>query len=314
MLYPVTQVGPQDTQNVVRELQGIRLTVVAGAVAGTKMDIAAMSSEDTVVSATSTDGLVANDAANITPSTGKATGTLTVAAAADGDTCVVNGVTYTFKTTPTAATHVKVTVGDNTAMALALANTINAYENRRLTTGNYNVPAVSAAAAAAVVTVSSVASGAGNGPVVTEAGSEITVVSTNPGAVTATCIVAINNTTTITVNGITFSAKTTVTDLDLHFAIKADANLQAAEVARVINAYQNERGNLNAVATVAGAVVTIAPAAAKSGNSITLTGTPTRLAASGSGYLVGGTGTGGFTSVTNLTGKTMMVLWMDKNP
>jgi hypothetical protein len=313
-LHSVATVGPADTQNVVRELQGLRLSVVTGAAAGTAMAIPAMQAEDTVVAAADTAATVANDAPNITPSAGKATGTLTVAAAADGDVCVVNGVTYTFKTTPTQATHVKVTVGQNNTMATALAVAINNYENRRLTTGNFNVPAVTAAANAAVVTVSSATSGVGSGAVVTEVGNEITVVSTDPGAVTATCVVAIADTTTITVNGITFAAKSTITDQDLQFAVKGSAALQATEVARVINAYQNKRGTLNATATVNAAVVTISPTGARSGNAITLTGTPVRLAASGSGYLAGGTATGGFTSTTNLTGKTMIVLWFDKNP
>jgi hypothetical protein len=314
-LYSVATVGPQETQQVVRELQGLRLNAVAGAAAGTKMNIAAMRSEDTIVAAADAAGILADDAVNCTISSSKAAGTLTVAAAVDGDTCVVNGVTYTFKNTPTSAVHVKVTAGNNTAMALALATTINSYENRRLSTGNFNNPAVIATAAAAVVTITSVAAGTGNGPVVVEAGNEITVVSTIPGAVTATLgVVAITDVTTITVNGVTFTAKTTPTDLDLHFGVKATAALQATEVARVINAYRVKYGSLDAVATVAGAVVTISPALPLSGNAIVLTGTPTRLAASGSGYLTGGSATGGFTSVTNLTGKVMLVLWFDKIP
>lgn len=313
-LHSASTIHPSDTQQAIRELQGLRMSVVAGTTAGTKMNIAAMRPEDTIVSVCDNPPTIADDAANCTPSSNRATGTLTVAAATEADTCVVNGVTYTFKTTPTQATHVKVTVGNNTTMATALAATINAYECRRLSTGNFNTPTVTATSNAAVVTVSSAAVGTGSGPVVTEAGSEITVVSTDPGAVTATCIVAITDVTTITVNGVTFSAKTTPTDLDLHFGVKATAALQATEVARVINSYQNERGTLDAIATVNAAVVTITSASGRSGNSITLTGTPTRLAASGSGYLAGGTATGGFTSTTNLAAKNVMVLWFDKNP
>ena len=305
---------PSDTQNAVRELQGIRLSVVAGAAAGTKMNVAAMRPEDTIVSVTDYPSTIADDAVNCTAAANKATGTLTVAAAADGDTCVVNGVTYTYKTNPTQATHVKTTPGNNTIAAQALVTTINAYENRRLTTGNFNNPAVVATSNAAIVTITATAQGTGTNPVVTEAGNEITLVATDPGAITATCIVAITDVTTITVNGVTFAAKTTPTDLDLHFGVKTTAALQATEVARVINSYQNERGTLDAIATVNAAVVTITNPAGRSGNAITLTGTPVRLAASGSGYLAGGTATGGFTSTTNLTGKNVMILWLDKNP
>ena len=313
-LHSVATVHPAETQQAVRELQGLRLTVVVGAAAGTKMSIAAMRPEDTIVSVVDNPPTIVDDAANCTTSTNRATGTLTVAAAADGDVCVVNGVTYTFKNAPTTATHVRVTAGQNNTMATALANVINTYENRRLSTGNHNNPAVTAAANAAVVTVSASATGAGTGPVVAEAGNEITLVSTDPGAITATCIVAITDVTTITVNGVLFTAKTTPIDQDLHFGVKTTAALQAAEVARVINAYQNERGTLDAIATANAAVVTISPLSGRSGNAITLTGTPVRLAASGTGYLAGGTAVGGFTSTTNLTGKNVMVLWFDKNP
>jgi hypothetical protein len=195
-----------------KELQGLRLAVVAGAAGNTKMNIAAIREEDTILSAiVSTDagGALADDTANVTIVSTKASGTLTVDALVADNACVVNGVTYTFKATPTQRNHIQYTVGNSdTADALLLANTINAYESH-YDGAKALVPAVVATANNAVVTVTAIADGT-------------------------------------------------------------------------------------------------------AGNSIVLTGTALRLAASGAGTLAGGTATGGIKSTTTLSNKSLIVMWFDK--
>lgn len=199
--------------DAVREQLGMRQAVVAGAAANTKMDIAAMRPEDTILSAivfnNSAAAAPVDDAANITIEDTRASGTLTAASVAADDSCVVNGVTYTFKATPTQRNHIKYTAGNTDAQdAALLAAAINAYES------HYD------------------------------------------GAKALTPAV---------------------------------------------------------VATVNNNVVTVrALADGTAGNSIVLTGTPVRLAASGAGTLAGGTATGGIKSTTNHTGKTLLVTWFDK--
>ena len=111
----------QDLKGILQELQGLKVTVLpAGEAAGTKMNIAALRKEDTILVAranVTSSGAVSDDTTNVTIQETHASGTLTVASVNNADTCVVNGVTYTFKNTPTAATHVKRTAGDNNANA-----------------------------------------------------------------------------------------------------------------------------------------------------------------------------------------------------
>jgi hypothetical protein len=300
--------------SALRELQGESVVVVAGALAGTKMNVPALRSEDTlqaVISYLTAGGPPVNDTANCSISSTKAFGTVTISGnPLDGETVTVNGNVYTFKTVPTDARHVLITLGDNTAMAAALAAAINAYENRRLD-GNFNSPAVVATSALGVVTVTSVADEAGNGPIVTDIGATITISSTDPGAVTAT-VVGAGVGDAITVNGVTFTIATPVVDLDLQVTDEATDALQAAEFSRAINAYQNKFGTINAAASALGNVVTITAAEPRTGNSIMLSEAATNVAVTGAGFLTGGTATGGFTSTTNNAANTMHVTFYNK--
>lgn len=303
-------------KTAIKELQGLAVTTVAGAANGTAMAVPALRTEDTLLAAICTvdaGGATTNDVANMTIQPTHASGTITISGnPVAAETFVVNGVTYTFVATPSLPTDVKITAGNNTAMALAAANTINAYENRRLPNGGgQNTAQVVATAALGVVTVTSVADEVGNGPVVTDTGSTITISSTNPAAVTATCVSA-GNTDAITVNGVAFTIKTTPVDLDVDIAVLASDTLQAAEFVRAINAYENKHHTLDVVATSALGVVTIAPKSARKGNIITLTEAATNVAVTGSGWLAGGTATGGVKSTTNLTGKTVTLMWYNK--
>jgi hypothetical protein len=156
---------------ILKELQGLSFSLVAGAAAGTAMNIAAMRLEDTVLSAISTSattGAQVDQTGTITIQDTHASGTLTVASdPTDGDTVTVNGHVYTLKTTPTAIDHVKITVGNTTTTAAALAAAINAWETRVQTAlaGDANHTAlVVATSATNVVTVKAVVDGAaGNG-------------------------------------------------------------------------------------------------------------------------------------------------------
>jgi hypothetical protein len=201
-----------DVVKAVQELQRLKKSVVAGAAAGTKMNVAALRTEDTIISAiVSTDagGALADDTANITIQGTQATGTVTVAAVADGDSVVVDGVTYTFKDAPTLINHVKRTAGNDNANAAKLRDVINQYPFR---SGGAQRQTVKATASAAVVTLTAVVDGV-------------------------------------------------------------------------------------------------------AGNSITLTSsTGVRLAVTGAGTLTNGTATGGIKSSTNLTNKSVILTWFDKNP
>ncbi len=144
----------------IRELQGLNVSVVAGAAADTKIDIAAVRTEDTVVSVVeSAAGVLTDRTANTTIVDLRATGTLTVASAADGDTAVVNGVTYTFRDAPAARTDVPTSGATDNDDAAALANVINSYE-RRYNEG-WTEPDVVASVATNVVTVTAVVEGTG---------------------------------------------------------------------------------------------------------------------------------------------------------
>lgn len=198
---------------VLQELQGLRVDIVAGAAAGTKMNVAALRLEDTLLcAAVTTDAAAAavvNDVANLTIQATKAFGTITISGnPVDGETFVVNGKTYTFKAVPLNAYQPKITAGDNTAMAAAVARAINAYESRALdgigATG-YATPAVVATSALGVVTVTAVADGAaGNAITLTEGATNVAV--TGAGTLTSgTDTGGIKSTTNLTGKTVTLT-------------------------------------------------------------------------------------------------------------
>lgn len=203
--------GLTDAGDALKEIQGLNCTVVAGATANTKVNVAAMRTEDTLLEVVFLSGAAAasGQKANCTIQDTHASGTLTVAAVADADVCVVDGTTFTFKDTPILNTHIKRTAGDNNANAAALAAGIKAYFTRLKAGEVHGVSNVTAVASSAVVTITAVADGT-------------------------------------------------------------------------------------------------------AGNSIVLTGTPTRLAASGSGTLAGGTATGGIKCTTDTSAGTLVVFWYNK--
>lgn len=321
--------------NAVKELQGLNISHVAGVAAGTKMDIAAMRTEDTIIAALvedTTSGVTSgDDKANITIQATAAFGTITISGdPVANETFVVNGATYTFKSALTGADReVKITTGDNTAMALAAKNAINAWETRRLsgiTVTGLNTPAVVATSNAGVVTVTSVIDGLGNGIVLTGTVSVLAATGTGTALATLTPVTVVADNTAV-ISGVTFTAKVAPTG-EQQFYTKAAApafpGVAAATagsdcatghwLAKLINAYEAAHGTLDVVATAHATtgVVSLVPRKPFAGNIITLTEAATNVAVTGSGTLTGGTNTGGIKSGTNLTGKSLVVYWFNK--
>lgn len=308
-----------------KELQGLRLSVVAGAAAGTAMAIAALRTEDTIVGAvvtTDAGGALADDSANITIQPTKASGTLTISGnPVSTEVFTVNGVTYTFKDAPTNPTDVKITAGDVTAMAAAVVVAVNNYETRRTTDGSFAfAPQVVATSSAGVVTLTSVADGVGNAPVVTGTVTVLAAAGSGTASATLTPVTVIADNTCV-VNGITFTAKVApaasgAVGFDVQFPTTATAGsdlLCGIALANKINAYQFKYGTLDVTASANSAtgVVTLVPASAKKGNIIPLTESATNVVVSGA-TLAGGTVTGGIKSTTALTGKSLIVAWFNK--
>lgn len=115
--------------SAINELQGLNNSVLAGAAADTKLDLAAIRSEDTIVSAIihQATGLPVDDTANVTIETLFAVGTLTLVNVIADDVAIVNGNSYTFKVAPVSLGDVLIGA-DDTEDAANLAAAINAVE------------------------------------------------------------------------------------------------------------------------------------------------------------------------------------------
>ncbi|MCK5307021.1 MAG: hypothetical protein KAJ73_00280 [Zetaproteobacteria bacterium] len=149
--------GPESAAAMIKELQGLNIELLAGAAADTKIDVAAIRDEDTVLKALN------NAAGTITDITGTisiedlvASGTLTGTTVVATDNVTVNGMVYTFQAgAPVSYGQVQVGGSDDDSMA-NLADAINAYEGS-IGKGGADVSAV---AVTTVVTVSAVVAGA----------------------------------------------------------------------------------------------------------------------------------------------------------
>jgi hypothetical protein len=255
-----------------------------------------------------------DDSANVTISSVKASGTLTISGnPTNNDTFVVNGYTYTFKTTPTHVQHVAISAGNNATMAASVASAVNTVENMRTGVGNANAPAVVATVASNVVTFTATHEGAGNVPVIADVGTTITLDDAVPTAVEATFLSAAED-DALVVNGVSFVLKDEPsTDLeDAEVDVAATDSEQATLMAAAINAYENIYGTLDIVATADAAVVTLTPRSAAKGNAVTLTENATNVAVSGSGYLANGTDTGSIVSTQDHAGESLVVYWFNK--
>jgi hypothetical protein len=157
---------------VLQELQGLNISLLAGALANTKIDLAAIRSEDTIIGALNNDaGVLTDILSSLSIVDLRATGTLTLDTAVASDAVNVNGKVYTFQA-GAPAKYGEVQIGaDDAASAANLAAAINAYETS-LGKGGADVEAD---ADAAVVTITAVAEGTGgNAIVLTSADATIT--------------------------------------------------------------------------------------------------------------------------------------------
>lgn len=88
----------QDLPKILTELQGLNVSgPIAGATGGTQIAVPGMETEDTILNITDITTPAAVDLTHVTITERRAKGTLTVGTVADGDTIIVNGITYTFK-------------------------------------------------------------------------------------------------------------------------------------------------------------------------------------------------------------------------
>lgn len=160
--------GPGSLNAIITELQGFRLSLLAGANADTKIDLAAIRQEDTVVSALNNNaGVITDITGTISVTDCRASGTVTLTTAVAGNTVTINDNVYTAVAgTPADYSEFSIDTSD-TAAAASLAAAINARESA----GDGTVTATSALG---VVTVTAVAEGTGgNAITMTKVGAPI---------------------------------------------------------------------------------------------------------------------------------------------
>lgn len=169
-------VGVGSVQALIRELQGLNVSLLAGGSAGAKLNLAAIRQEDTIIAAFN------NNAGTLTDVTGtmsiasvRASGTVTAAGNTAGDTVSINGLTYTLVANDATVGELdfsKVKVGASvSACASNLAAAVNAREAQRI-----GGTTVSASVDGAVVTITADVEGtAGNAYALVETGSSFTI-------------------------------------------------------------------------------------------------------------------------------------------
>lgn len=243
--------------------------------------------------------------ANATENLTAATGTIEVTSCAAGTVIEVNGVEFIAiaSGTPVTANGEFVISGTNDADAASLAAAINASTNNKIVgvltasvlTNDVTITAVEDGQKGNAITLKTkgvcasgtiTAAAVDTSDTFTINGVEfIGIVQRATGTLTADAAVAGN---TFAIAGHTFTgAEGAVTLGAPTFSVDTGDNETATSIAAQINAFSGLTGRVTA--TSAAAVVTVrAVDAGTAGNSITLTGTALRLAASGSGTLAGG--------------------------
>jgi len=152
----------------------------------------------------------------------KATATVTLSSFAAGTVILINGVPFTAVSgTATSGNDEFDISGSDSADATALAAAINA----STTAGVKNT--VSASAASAVVTLTAIGAGA--------SGNAITVENLGVVAQANVILASVANNDTLLINGVTLTAKTTVTDSTVQFLRGVSNAADAAALAAVIN-------------------------------------------------------------------------------
>ena len=138
------------------ELQGLTISLLAGASAGVKIPLAAIRAEDTIIAAINNNaGTLTDVKATTSISDVRAFGTITLSNTVAGETVTVNGRTYTAVAGVAANSSEFSMAGTDALDAAALAAAINARE------GALDTSTVTASAVGAVVTVRAIAEGTG---------------------------------------------------------------------------------------------------------------------------------------------------------
>lgn len=173
MLTSLSQLGsggsgiPDKLPAALKELQGLNITQLVGAASSTKINLAAIRQEDTILLvqsyATGANPVDRTSATTIVDC--RATGTLTFASAVAGDTFTIAGRTYTLKAAGTAnALNREINLGaSDTATAAAVAAYVNQWD-----------PRVICSPALGVVTVTAFAEGTGGNAFTLVGGTRIT--------------------------------------------------------------------------------------------------------------------------------------------
>ena len=298
---------------MLKELQGFKVSLLAGAAGGSKINLAAIRPEDTLAT------VLNNNAGTITDVSfvqgAKASGTLTFVSAVATDTFVVNGVTFTIKASPVDGVYTDVALGtSDTNQAVKAALAVNAFF------GNTDNSVV-ATSATNVLTITSTTSGTGPNGYTTVGGAHITAgaatlasgtadsgctISSVYASGTLTFAAAVADDTFV-VKGVTFTLKAAPVGL-LQVAVGTSNRLTASNAAKAINKYFANNGN-EVVASVVNNVVTVTATAEGTGpNAYTLVG-GARITASAA-TLANGTSTGGVSVVA--TTQQLIVFWFNK--
>lgn len=225
-------------------------------------------------------GGAGDGAASISISENAVSGSLTVtlASVAAGTVLLINGVPFTAKGSAATAgnNEFDISGGTDTLDAAALAAAINASTTAGI------VGVVTATSAAAVVTLTSVESGRVANALTAES---LGVVAT--GTFTFT---AVDNNDACTINGLTLTAKTTVADATVQFAVGATDAATAANFAALVNSTATSALITKHVRALARSNVVhlFAKYGGMGGNAITITSGDADIVASGA-RLTGGT-------------------------
>jgi hypothetical protein len=301
--------GPGSVYAALTELQGLKVTLLTSAADGAKRDLSAIRQEDTIISALkNAAGTITDETANVAIVDIRAKSTITCASVIAGNTVSVAGETFTAVAagTDVGLNYNQFAVGSgggaDATTAANLAEAIQQWIN------NTPDPQIAVSVNSNVVTVQSIAEGAGNAPIITGTATRFVIAGSGTGSVTATCdaVVADN---TIVINGVTFTAKAEPAT-PVQFDVEADDTAQAAEIAAVINAYDEENGTLDVIATSDAEVVTFVPRSTRTGNAIAASSVGGTMTVTGSGYFTGGSNSGGVT-LTGTTGQ-LILFWFDK--
>lgn len=167
--------APGSAAEALKALFGLKVSLIAGAAAGTKLNLADIRPGDVILAAhNNNSGALTDIASTLAIVNPNAKGTVTLGTLAAGDSVTIAGLTYTLVVEGT-----KIADGDMSKLAMAdesatatavrLAALINAREGNRTSK-------VTASPAAAVITLTAVEEGtAGNSVALAETGSSFTI-------------------------------------------------------------------------------------------------------------------------------------------